>query len=189
MRIVSGNLKNRSLKSPKGSTTRPTSELMRAAIFNICQGSIDGMQVLDVCAGTGAIGLEALSRGAAHATFIEKHRNAAQCIQENIQQFKLNDQARLLCGDALLLLKKLKLQYDFIYIDPPYTAKSEGNLLALQLLQVVDKQELLKKNGWLFVETPVKESLPLDKLSHLQLESTRTYGSSNLHILRIQAKS
>lgn len=185
MRIVAGSLKNRNLKSPKGSTTRPTSELMRAAIFNICQAAIEGMQVLDVCAGTGAIGLEALSRGAARATFIEKQRHAAQCIQENIQQFELTDKAKLICGDALLILKKLKGSYDFIYIDPPYAAKSEGDLLALQILQAIDKQELLSKDGWLFVETPAKVALPIDKLVNLKLKSTRTYGSSALHILRM----
>ena len=147
IRICGGYLKGRLLKTPKGDTTRPTSEKLRQSFFNICQHSIEGAHFLDIFAGTGAMGLEALSRGAASATFIEQDAKAIACIKENIQSLDLADQAKLIRGDAVKVLKRLTGTYTHIYIDPPY-GKGLGNTL----LSLLDNGNLLAKSAFVYLE-------------------------------------
>jgi 16S rRNA (guanine966-N2)-methyltransferase len=180
MRLIGGKFKNRLLKSPKGSHTRPTSALLRKALFDICRPFIEDATILDVCAGTGAIGLEGLSRGAAHATFVDNDKQAIRCLQENVRALELENQCTILCGDALTALKRLvkaQKQFDLIYIDPPYR-----HALYQPLLQLLDESTLLAPNGILFVEeaSPSHLNTPL---SHLTLNKTRKFGNSLLHEL------
>ena len=114
LRIVSGKFKGRVLQSPKGLKTRPTQESLREAIFNICQGSIVGAAVLDLFAGSGAIGFEALSRGASHVTFVEKDHAAIASIRKNIELLEVVHQASLFPQDALHVMKRLA-PFDFIF--------------------------------------------------------------------------
>ncbi|MCB1110478.1 MAG: RsmD family RNA methyltransferase, partial [Chlamydiia bacterium] len=108
MRLTGGFLKNHSLKTPKGVATRPTSEKLRQSVFNICQHAIKDAHFLDLFAGSGAMGIEALSRGAAEATFIEKNPSALKALRENLMDLDLSPLATLHAGDVLTLLKKLK---------------------------------------------------------------------------------
>ena len=121
MKILAGQYKNRLLKTPKGSTTRPTSSKVRGSVFDILQHQIEGARFLDLFAGSGSMGLEALSRGADSATFVESNRPAAHCIRDNLAT--LNIKAPILQMDAkaaLKLLTKKQELFDIIYIDPPY---------------------------------------------------------------------
>lgn len=182
MRIAGGRLKNHKLSSPKGRLTRPTVEKLRQAVFNICQHDIHDAKFLDIFAGSGAMGIEALSRGAAHATFIENSRAALQTIRENLTRLNLMSQATILPGDALKMLNKLSLNnhsFDLIYADPPYGEKVKGNHQSYldATLCFLDSSCLLKTTGTLFFEESI---LPSIELVHLALSKTRKVGNTHL---------
>jgi 16S rRNA (guanine966-N2)-methyltransferase len=123
LRIVAGIFKGRFLKAPQGSSTRPTQSALREAVFNICQYEIQGTRFLDLFAGSGAMGFEALSRGALHITFVEQNRHATNCIYENAKTLQVEKQITVMAMDttkAIHTFVKQGLQFDIIYIDPPY---------------------------------------------------------------------
>ncbi len=192
LHIIGGKFKNRRLHSPKGDCTRPTSALLRGAVFNMLQGSIENARFLDVCAGTGAMGLEALSRGASEAVFIEKDRHASQCIKSNLTELQEDKHAVVYGADALAILKKLSEKnerFHVIYIDPPYEAKvhlsNRSVSLAAALLEAIDSSKLLDKEGYLFIEEAVEQSdLSIASLRNLQSEGHRKYGRSKLSVFR-----
>ncbi len=160
MRIVSGTAHGKTLLAPKGMNTRPTTERVREAIFSALTPYIAGAKVLDAFAGSGALGLEALSRGAAAAVFIEKDRRALEALRKNIFACGFNNPARVLAGDTPQLLKTLA-GFDIVLLDPPYNrgliAKIEPQLLAagflnegaLVMLETASKQpELFTDGRW-----------------------------------------
>src|SRR5689334_11571765 len=123
MRVIAGIYKGRRLKTLEGSALRPTSDRMRETLFNILAPRIEGARLLDLCAGSGAIGIEALSRGAAHVTFVEASRKAASVISENLRHCGIRENYRFIARDALAALKyaaRDNQQFDIIYFDPPY---------------------------------------------------------------------
>jgi 16S rRNA (guanine(966)-N(2))-methyltransferase RsmD len=123
LRIIAGVFKGRLLKSPKGPATRPTQNMLREAVFNICQNEIADARFLDLFAGSGAMAFEALSRGASHAVLVEQNRHAIAAIRENIAILHLTTQITLLPHNATRALAQLHKQhalFDIIYIDPPY---------------------------------------------------------------------
>ncbi len=173
LRIVAGKFKGRVLQTPKGSKTRPTQEALRESVFNICQATIVGATVLDLFAGSGAMGFEALSRDAAHVTFVEKDKQAIACIRKNIELLDVVETTTLLNQDALIAMKRLK-SFDLIYVDPPY-AMPVG-----PILKAIIDHNLLKPNGILFVEelyNPKKEPLNLERLIS---KSSRRFGKASL---------
>jgi 16S rRNA (guanine966-N2)-methyltransferase len=187
MRIISGLYKNRILVSPKGLTTRPTSEKLRGSLFNICQSYVEGAEFLDLFAGSGAMGIEALSRGAQHATFVDSDRESIRCIQENLQELSIKEKGRVLKGDVFEQMDKLtkqEKQYDIIYADPPYDAlsKFQGKLISFssRVVMLVDGCGLLKKGGVLFIEDS-KDAQPEGlQLQTLKLMNSRQMGRSVL---------
>lgn len=135
MRVVSGDLGGRKLVTPDGSDTRPTSDRVREAIFNslFSLDAIEGARVLDAFAGSGALGIEALSRGALHATFVETGRDALAALRENLETLQLGAQGRVVPGDALVHLERTAVEerhYDLVLLDPPYGFDQWGELLA-----------------------------------------------------------
>ena len=131
MRIIAGTLKGRRLASPTWEGLRPTSDRLRETLFNILAGRVEGARVLDVYAGTGAIGIEALSRGAAHVTFVEADGRAQSLILDNIARCGVTDGYAMLRNDALRALEALREEgrrFDFVLLDPPYNGnrKSRG---------------------------------------------------------------
>lgn len=174
-RIIGGLLKNRVLRSPSSVNTRPSLAILRKAVFDILQDRVIDAEFLDLFAGTGAMGIEALSRGAKHATFIDQDHLAVRCIQENLKQFHLEDKATLIKTDAIRFLTKTATRFDIIYIDPPY-----AQIALLQQLAGVDLSHILNKQGTLFIEEGAPASgLPaLDCLRHV---STRQFSQSILH--------
>jgi 16S rRNA (guanine966-N2)-methyltransferase len=123
IRITGGIHRGRKIKSPQGAITRPTPEMVREALFNILCHKVVGSRFLDAFAGTGAVGLEALSRGADFAAFIEKDRTACKVLNENIASLNLMDKSLVLCSDVMESMKKLEKKvesFDIIFLDPPY---------------------------------------------------------------------
>jgi 16S rRNA (guanine966-N2)-methyltransferase len=189
LRIIGGIFRNRPLKSPKGEQTRPTLAVMRKAVFDILQSQIEGASFLDLYAGTGAMGLEALSRGASLATFIETQRNALQCIKDNFRELKVEPQCTLIGYDCLLALKKLakdKQHFDIAYADPPYAAASRLQLLQ-EILTFFDTHPLLNRGGILFLEEAAPPTLKPEMLilTHLRHVDTRSFSRSALHQFRM----
>src|SRR3989338_5866163 len=177
LRIIAGKSKGRLLKTPKGPSTRPTQGMLRWAVFNICQNQIEGARFLDLFAGSGAMGLEAWSRGASHVTLVESNRAAIQCIQQNIEALSAAPVVTLLPTDASLALKRLSTPFDLIYIDPPYDSPVELLIEGLLSRKLVGPQAIL------FIEeryTPKKKGLPFAVLPLFHKDSRR-FGAALLH--------
>lgn len=178
MRINSGIHKGRVLQVPKGRMVRPTVTKLKQAVFNICGTHLDGASFLDLFAGAGGMGLEALSRGAASSTLIEQGKEALACIRKNITLLREEKRARLLPSDVFDGLKRLSKRgetFDIIFADPPY-----GKGLSLQVLQEVERLALLKRGGELFLEDGMevlKEEVPPTCFT---LQSERRMGDSLL---------
>ena len=179
LRIIAGQFKWRILKSPKGSGTRPTQGMLRGAVFNICQQSVEGAAFLDLFAGSGAMGLEALSRGARHATLVEMSREAISAIRENIGALDVASQATLLPLDAKAALKQLTTPFDLIYVDPPY-AKDAGGLIKTLL-----ERKLLVPGGTLFLEVRSSPNPTTPQFSPLIYIDSRRFGDALLHQYRL----
>ncbi len=159
MRIIAGQYKGRRLKPLDGLQVRPTSDRLRETVFNILAPRIADARVLDLCAGSGAISIEALSRGAAHVVFIEQNHRAHQLISDNLKHCGIVDGVRVINRDALTALKYLSEhgeQFDLIYFDPPYDAE-----LYSLVLWLLAKSKLLADDGWLLVEH--RRLMPLDE--------------------------
>jgi 16S rRNA (guanine(966)-N(2))-methyltransferase RsmD len=132
MRIIAGRYRSRILKSLKGGALRPTSDRLRETLFNVLSPKVSGSRFLDVFAGTGAVGIEALSRGAVEAVFIENHAPAAVLIRRNVASLEITNGAHILALDALRALEKLAARhkstdppFDFVFVDPPYAEKDQ----------------------------------------------------------------
>jgi len=180
VRIIAGSRKGARIFAPKGRETRPTGDRVREAAFNLIgPGGAEDATVLDLFAGSGAMGLEALSRGAAHATFVESDREACRTIGRNLEKLQL-DHATVLCQDALTALRadaRAGTRYDLVLVDPPYRRFSSLQNALIQLLP-----EVLATDGLLLVETAAAEEpeLPLPK------RTSRRYGSARLTLFEGQ---
>jgi 16S rRNA (guanine(966)-N(2))-methyltransferase RsmD len=182
LRVIAGKYKGRSLKTPKATSTRPTQGMLREAVFNICQNEIEGAFFLDLFAGSGAMGFEAISRGAAKATLVEQNRQALLCIKENIETLKIGSEVELLPMDAsraVQVLAKKKALFNIVYIDPPYDTPVKDFLDPLP--------SLLAPNAIVFVEersSPKSISKPYESPS-LILKDSRRFGVALLHQYRL----
>lgn len=180
MRVISGSARGRKLKSPKSGETRPIMDRVKTALFDILAPEIVGMRVLDLFAGTGAVGIEALSRGAAAATFIERSPDAWKLVRENLALTNLSDRAEVLRTDAFAFLQQAaaaKKRYDLVYVAPP---QYEG--MAARALSQLDTAPLTEPDGLVIVQIHPQERSDLDALSldHLRLYDQRRYGSTLL---------
>ena len=180
LRIAGGQFRGRILKTPQTDTTRPTTEMVRQAVFNICQEWVPEARFLDVFAGSGAMGFEAISRGAAFATFIEKDAVAIGCIRENVEKLAIQSQVQIVAADAKQAVSKLTTPYELIYIDPPYDKDVPD------ILQLIVDQQLLAPNGILFLEERY-DSKKLLICPGLELKQSRRYGITHLHQFRHSA--
>ena len=170
MRIIAGSHRSRQIAAPKGRDTRPTSDRVRENAFNLI-GPVDGADVLDLFAGSGALGLEALSRGAARATFVEHDRHACRVIGENLDKLRLK--AIVLPMDAVRAVEQERRTYDLVLCDPPYDY--DRRRLVPHLAR------LLTDDGVLVWETSSREPAP--EVPGLEQRTTRTYGSARLTLL------
>jgi 16S rRNA (guanine966-N2)-methyltransferase len=163
MRIIAGTFRSRQLKSLKGLTLRPTSDRLRETLFNVLQDRVADSRFVDVFAGTGAIGIEAISRGAQEVVFIENHRPTAELIRKNLVLLEIRAGARVLPMDALRGLQKLAAEqigsspaFDIIFLDPPYAAAHEYE----QILAFLGETSLLNPDGLVIAEHRRSFELP-----------------------------
>ena len=152
MRIVAGELRGRKIVAPLGDTTRPTTDMAREAIFKALTSMdvIIGARVLDLFAGSGALGIEALSRGAAHCTFIERDKDALTSLQDNITKLDLTSRATVVRGDAISGLARYS-EIDFVLADPPYDFAKWQQLLdqiSAPLVVAESSREITDVSGW-----------------------------------------
>lgn len=154
LRIVGGQLRGRRLSFPDAAGLRPTPDRVRQTLFDWLAPHITGMRVLDLFAGSGALGIEALSRGASTATFVESNREAADNLRETLARFCLT-QARVETTDAIGFLRRETGRYDLILLDPPFTSG-----LLVSCLQQLAQRQLLEPGGYCYLECPRREELP-----------------------------
>jgi len=188
MKIIGGKWGGRTLNAPKGTQTRPTLAITRKAVFDICQFEVANAEVLDLFAGSGAMGIEALSRGASHATFVDKSNEAIRCIRENLQALNAIDSATIIQAEAMSALKKLadrKKTFSLIYIDPPYEELPKSSSRAA-IITFLDNSSLISTGGLVFIEESAPELLPsqLPPLQSLAHVNSRSFSKSVLHQYR-----
>lgn len=182
MRVVTGEAKGRKLKAPKTMGTRPIIDRVKTALFDILSTEVEDARFLDLFGGTGSVGIEALSRGAAHATFIEMNYKVLQLLRENLQITRLADRAETLHGDAFKFLQSAQGRvYDIIYVAPP-----QYHEMAARALQLLDGSPLVAPGGLVIVQIHPKERAGVAAVpcTHLQLEDERRYGSTLLMFYR-----
>ena len=183
MRIIAGTARSLPLKTIEGNDTRPTTDKTKETLFNVLQFDIPGCYFLDLFSGSGQIGLEAVSRGANYAVFVENSRKAAACIEDNIHFTKFDTQCKLLTTDALTAIKTLegKYKFDIIFMDPPYNKELEKDVL-IQL----QNSPLLKENTTIVVEASLDTDFDyLDDIG-FEIVKAKTY-KTNQHVF-IQKK-
>lgn len=180
MRIIAGKHRNRIIESPEGKRVRPTSDMTRGAIFNILQNIIDWEEtsVLDVCCGTGAFGLEALSRGAKFAGFIDSHRESLKFAEKNIESLKEKENT-VVFASTLEKLIKADRKYDLVFIDPPY---NEG-LIDIAIASLI-------KHGWLADDAllilEMSEREKPKSIDLLDVSKERQYGKTKVMIATVK---
>jgi 16S rRNA (guanine966-N2)-methyltransferase len=177
MRIIAGEWRGRTIDAPPGQATRPTADRVRETLFSMLTsrlGSFDDLRVADLFAGSGALGLEALSRGAATATFVESDAQAATTIRRNADRLGASERARVIGGSALALPKSEP--FDLIFADPPY-APGSGSAVVHSVLNA----RWLAHGGWLSVETSRGDSVDPAELA---LDTVRDVGRARLTLLR-----
>ncbi|MFI5395719.1 MAG: pantetheine-phosphate adenylyltransferase [Candidatus Binatia bacterium] len=179
MRVIAGTAKGRRLRVGRGMALRPTADKVKGALFNILESrfTLESAQVLDLFAGTGALGIEALSRGAAAVTFVEQSSASLQVLRENVRLCGFEDRSRVLpitVGRALAQLGRERAGFDGILLDPPY-----GQGLPERTLSQVVEHGLLRPGAWLVAEHPVTEPLP-PTCGSLRLTQSRRYGKTGL---------
>ena len=170
VRVITGSARGRRLKELEGLETRPTTDRVKEGLFNILQCDIEGRRVLDLFAGTGQLGIECLSRGAASAVFVEQRRDAVALIRDNLKITNLGENARVVCGDALAFLSSAREKFDLIFIDPPYAANLWKNAM-----EAIYQFDILSNHGIIVCESPSDQDMPLVKPPYF-LRRTYRYG-------------
>ena len=183
MRIIAGTARSLPLYSVEGMETRPTSDKIKETLFNMLQFDIPGCYFLDLFAGSGQIGLEAISRGAEYAVFVENGRKAVKCIEDNIHFTKFDKQCKLFPNDAVSAVRTLdgKYQFDIIFMDPPYNKELEK-----EVLTALSDSSILKDDTTIIVEASI--GTKFDYLDELGFEVTKYKKyKTNMHVF-IQRK-
>ena len=155
MRVISGSARGRRLKELQGMDTRPTTDKVKESLFNIIQFEIEGRRVLDLFGGTGQLGIEALSRGADHCTFVDMRKEAAALIRENLRLTGLSERSRVVQGDALSFLSSCGEKFDVILLDPPYHTE-----LLEKSVERITEFDILREHGIIICESAAERELP-----------------------------
>ncbi|MBI3584950.1 MAG: 16S rRNA (guanine(966)-N(2))-methyltransferase RsmD [Nitrospinae bacterium] len=177
MRVISGSFKGRRLTAPKGLTIRPTPDKVKGAIFNVLGDRIIESSFLDLFAGTGAIGIEALSRGAKGVVFVDNNIKAINIIKENLQKCEFeNSELHVIKADVIEFIKKTDHQFDIIFLDPPYKSDLGENALL-----EISKFNILKDDGEIIWEHYYKKITNYElQITNLKLKRTNRYGDTAL---------
>ncbi|WP_394728105.1 16S rRNA (guanine(966)-N(2))-methyltransferase RsmD [Altererythrobacter sp. GH1-8] len=178
MRVIAGEWRGRNITAPKGETTRPTADRTRETLFNMLAsrlGDFEGLRVADLFAGSGALGIEALSRGAVHCLFVENDQDAVKAIRRNIESFDARGRTDVQ-ANSVMALGPAKVAYDLIMLDPPYETGAAS--VALDRLLRLD---WIGPATWIAVETSARETV---EVKGLELVKDRKVGKAKLHLLR-----
>ncbi|MCQ2485719.1 MAG: 16S rRNA (guanine(966)-N(2))-methyltransferase RsmD [Clostridia bacterium] len=178
MRVITGTARGRVLKTLEGDDVRPTTDRVKEAIFSIIQFEIEGRQVLDMFAGSGQLGIEALSRGAAYATFTDMSKDSVAIVKQNLLSTGLHRNSAVLQTDAVTFLKNYKKKFDIIFMDPPY---SKG-ILQAALPYAVDS---VNDGGVIVCEHPYGEEMPKD-VGRFSIYREYKYGKLAITVYRIR---
>ena len=179
MRVIAGSHRGRRLSGPQGTSLRPTSDKVREALFSILGTKVLGGRFLDLYAGTGAVGIEALSRGASAVTFVESDLKAVQLLQENLRTCQLLDRAQVRVGQTAAFLEREDWwggPYDVLFADPPYAALDE-----LEILIHAWRPGLLSEHAAVIIEQDSRNTLPAS-IDHAALVRRYVYGDTALHL-------
>jgi 16S rRNA (guanine966-N2)-methyltransferase len=183
VRIVGGELGGRVLKAPPGAATRPTSEKVREALFNII-GSVEGLHVLDLFAGSGGLGIEALSRGAAWATFVDSGKLALTAVRANLRELGLESRAQVIAGDAIAFARRPRAVPDapwgLVFVDPPYASD-----LATRAVLAIPPENLAP--GATVIIEHDRRNAPPDALGSLLRTDQRRYGDTLISLFEVPA--
>jgi 16S rRNA (guanine(966)-N(2))-methyltransferase RsmD len=180
VRIVAGDLGGRVLRAPHGASTRPTSEKVREAVFNILGPPPDQTIVLDLFAGSGALGIEALSRGAARAVFVEQARPAAAVLRRNLDELGVAARSEIALSDALAYLGRARERFRWVFVDPPYRT----DLARRVLDQLGANPGALTEDSSIVVEHD-RRNAPADTHGSLLRTDLRRYGDTEISFYRI----
>ena len=178
MRVITGKARGVVLKTPDGDLTRPTTDRVKEALFSIIQFEIPGASVLDLFGGTGQLGIEALSRGAKRAVFVDEREDACKIIRENLKRTKLDDCASVVRSDYLSYLKRCKETFQIILLDPPY-----AEVFLENSLKMITEIDILQSDGIIVAEYPVGKELPWDFSGYTRSRDYK-YGKTLLTIYR-----
>ena len=178
MRVIAGSARGTVLKTPEGMQTRPTADRVKEALFSILQFELPGTVVLDLFGGTGQLGIEALSRGAKRAVFVDEREDACRLIKENLKRTKFTEQATVLRSDYAAYLKKCSEKFDIILLDPPYAEVFLEN--SLNLITEID---ILQSGGIIVTERPLDKDL-LVNFSGYKRSKDYKYGKTLLTLFR-----
>lgn len=178
MRVITGKARGVQLKTPDGMTTRPTADRVKEALFSIIQFEIPGASVLDLFGGTGQLGIEALSRGAKSAVFVDAGEPACRLIRENLRRTKLEADAKVVRSDYLEYLKRSREQFNIIFLDPPY-----AEVFLENALNCIGEIDILQSGGIIVTERPLGKDLNVE-LPGFERSKDYKYGKTLLAIYR-----
>lgn len=183
MRVISGSAKGRPLKAVPGNGTRPTTDKVKEAMFSIIGPYFDGGQVLDLFAGTGGLGIEALSRGMEHGVFIDMEYKSIEVIKSNVQSARLTEQAEIYrneAGRALKVLQKREATFDLVFLDPPYRMKN-----GIELMQEMHERDLLNPGATIVLEFETGHPYPTECQHFIGVRQAE-YGDTTLYVYRYE---
>ena len=178
MRVITGTARGIQLKTPDGMTTRPTTDRVKEAMFSIIHFEIPGARVLDLFGGTGQLGIEALSRGAQSAVFVDAGEPACRLIRENLKRTKLEGQGRVVRSDYQDYLRRSRDQFDIILLDPPY-----AEVFLENALKCITEIDILRQGGIIVTERPLGKELPWEFPGYERSKDYK-YGKTLLTVYR-----
>lgn len=178
MRVITGKARGVQLKTPEGMLTRPTADRVKEALFSIINFDIPGAKVLDLFGGTGQLGIEALSRGAASAVFVDAREDSCKLIRENLKRTKLEQDAKVIRSDYLDYLNRCREQYNIILLDPPY-----AEVFLENSIKRITEIDILQSDGIIVAERPLGKELPWEFAGYTRSKDYK-YGKVLLTIYR-----
>ena len=178
MRVITGKARGVVLKTPEGLTTRPTSDRVKEALFSIIQFDLPGTTVLDLFGGTGQLGIEAISRGAKRAVFVDENEKACRLIKENLRRAKMEQEATVIRSDYMSYLSSCRERFNIVFLDPPY-----AEIFLENSLKKITEIDILQSGGIIVAERPVGKELLCDFLGYTRSKDYK-YSSTILTIFR-----
>jgi len=178
MRVITGKARGVTLKTPEGLQTRPTTDRVKEALFSVIQFDIPAASVLDLFGGTGQLGIEALSRGAKRAVFVDESEKACRLIQENLKRTRLEGEGSVVRSDYLAYLDRCREKFDIIFLDPPY-----AEVFLENALKKITEIDILQSSGIIVTERPLGKELPFELEGYTRSKDYK-YGNTLITLYR-----